>query len=63
MPTDQRKVPFGLFCVIALRQGPGTLAEMAAWRTATADSFAEAYWGCRPLYDATRQSAPEYRTA
>ncbi|MGV9847432.1 HAD-IA family hydrolase [Streptomyces sp. NPDC003442] len=63
MSTDRRIVLFDLFGVIALHQRPGALAEMAARCDAPADAFAEAYWDCRPPYDAARQSAPEYWTA
>ncbi|GGN88770.1 haloacid dehalogenase [Streptomyces albiflavescens] len=63
MPTDRRIVLFDLFGVIALHQRPGALAEMAARCNAPADAFAEAYWACRPPYDAAQQSAPEYWTA
>jgi putative hydrolase of the HAD superfamily len=63
MSTDRRIVLFDLFGVIALQQRPGALAEMAARCHAPADAFAEAYWTCRPPYDAARHSAPEYWTA
>ncbi|MBI0378363.1 HAD-IA family hydrolase [Streptomyces albiflaviniger] len=63
MSTDRRIVLFDLFGVIALHQRPGALAEMAARCAAPADAFAEAYWDCRPPYDAAQWSAPEYWTA
>ncbi|AEM80216.1 HAD-IA family hydrolase [Streptomyces violaceusniger] len=63
MSTDRRIVLFDLFGVIALHQRPGALAEMAARCTAPADDFADAYWACRPPYDAAQWSAREYWTA
>ncbi|WP_066940687.1 HAD-IA family hydrolase [Microtetraspora fusca] len=63
MFTDRRIVLFDLFGVIALHQRPDALAKMAARCDAPADAFAEAYWACRPPYDAAQQSAPEYWTA
>ncbi|MEV6130951.1 HAD family phosphatase [Streptomyces violaceusniger] len=63
MSTDRRIVLFDLFGVIARHQRPGALAQMAARCNAPADAFAEAYWTCRPPYDAAQWSAPEYWTA
>lgn len=63
MSNDRRIVLFDLFGVIALHQRPGALAEMAARCNAPADAFGEAYWACRPPYDAAQQSAPEYWAA
>ena len=62
MSTGRRIVLFDLFGVIALHQRPGALEEMAAQCNAPVDAFTEAYWACRPAYDAARQSAPEYWT-
>lgn len=63
MSTSRRIVLFDLFGVIALHQRPGALAVMASWCEAPADAFTEAYWDCRPPYDAGRLSAPEYWAA
>ncbi|MFD8089314.1 HAD family hydrolase [Streptomyces malaysiensis] len=63
MSTHRRIVLFDLFGVIARHQRPGALAQMAARCNTPADAFAEAYWACRPPYDAGQWSAPEYWTA
>ncbi|GAA1366519.1 HAD family hydrolase [Streptomyces beijiangensis] len=63
MSTERRIVLFDLFGVIALHQRPGALAEMAARCDAPDEAFVEAYWTCRPPYDAAQHSAPEYWTA
>ncbi|MGW4893091.1 HAD family hydrolase [Kitasatospora sp. NPDC004240] len=62
MPT-RRIVLFDLFGVIARHQRPGALERMAARCGAPAEAFADAYWSCRPPYDAAGQSAAEYWTA
>lgn len=62
MSTDRRIVLFDLFGVIARHQRPGALAELAARCEVPTDAFAEAYWACRPLYDAGQRSASEYWT-
>ena len=54
---------FDLFGVIALDQRPDAQADMAAACDAPADAFTEAYWDCRPPYDAGRQSPTSYWTA
>ncbi|MFF5259717.1 HAD family hydrolase [Actinomadura viridis] len=63
MSNDRRIVLFDFYGVIGLQQRPGALAEMAARCGAPVDAFTEAYWACRPPYDAARQSAPQYWTA
>ncbi|RDG38387.1 HAD family hydrolase [Streptomyces corynorhini] len=63
MRTERSIVLFDLFGVIARHQRPGSLGEMAARCRASTEDFTTAYWACRPLYDAGRQSAPEYWTA
>ncbi|GAA3956388.1 HAD family phosphatase [Actinomadura viridis] len=60
MSNDRRIVLFDYFGVIGLHQRPGALARMAARCEAPVDAFTEAYWYCRPPYDAARQSAPQY---
>ncbi|MFC8075068.1 HAD-IA family hydrolase [Streptomyces sp. NPDC057307] len=62
MSTDRRIVLFDLFGVIARHQRPGALAELAARCDVPTDTFAEAYWACRPPYDAGQRSASEYWT-
>jgi putative hydrolase of the HAD superfamily len=66
--TPHRSTPrcillFDLFGVIALRQRPGAVAKMAAWCNTPTGAFTQAYWACRPPYDAAQQSALEYWTA
>lgn len=63
MRAGRRIVLFDLFGVIALRQRPGALAQMASWCDTPEEAFAQAYWALRPPYDAARQSAPEYWAA
>ncbi|MEV0911848.1 HAD family hydrolase [Streptomyces hokutonensis] len=63
MATDRSIVLFDLFGVIARRQRPGALGKMAARCATPTDAFTEAYWACRPPYDAGQHSAPEYWTA
>ena len=63
MFAGRRIAMFDLFGVIALDQRPGAQAEMAAGCDAPADAFTEAYWDCRPPYDAGRQSPTDYWTA
>ncbi|MFC8824156.1 HAD family hydrolase [Streptomyces sp. NPDC057137] len=63
MSTDRRIVLFDLFGVIACHQRPGALAEMAARCDVPTDAFTEAYWACRPPYDAGQGSASEYWAA
>lgn len=60
LSPGNRIVLFDLFGVIARPQRPGALAEMAAWCGAPTDAFADAYWECRPPYDAGKHSAQEY---
>ena len=63
MPAGQRIALFDLFGVIALDQRPDAQADMAAACDAPADAFTEAYWDCRPPYDAGRQSPANYWSA
>ena len=56
-------VLFGLFGVIACHQRPRAMAEMADHCNAPHDAFDDAYWACRPLYDAAQQTARQYWTA
>ncbi|WP_428950025.1 HAD family hydrolase [Streptomyces sp. cg35] len=63
MPTDRHIVLFDLFGVIARHQRPGALQKMAARCHAPTRTFTEAYWACRPPYDAGRHSASAYWTA
>ncbi|WP_208029943.1 HAD family hydrolase [Streptomyces cyanogenus] len=62
MSTDRRIVLFDLFGVIACHQRPGALERMAARCGAPADAFVDAYWACRPPYDAAQQTAAAYWT-
>ncbi|MET7698686.1 HAD family phosphatase [Streptomyces sp. NPDC005485] len=62
MSPDRRIVLFDLFGVIACHQRPGALEQMAAGCGAPADAFADAYWACRPPYDAAQQTAATYWT-
>ncbi|MFF0560827.1 HAD family hydrolase [Streptomyces sp. NPDC004266] len=62
MSTDRRIVLFDLFGVIACHQRPGALEQMATLCGAPADAFTDAYWACRPPYDAAQQTAASYWT-
>lgn len=63
MSTRRPIVLFDLFGVIACRQRPGALDEMAALSGAPTDAFTTAYWTLRQSYDAGQWTAPQYWTA
>jgi len=63
MRPNRPIVLFDLFGVIACHQRPRAMAEMADHCNAPHDAFDDAYWACRPLYDAAQQTARQYWTA
>ena len=63
MRPNRPIVLFDLFGVIARHQCPRAMAEMADRCNAPHDAFDDAYWACRPLYDAAQQTARQYWTA
>jgi putative hydrolase of the HAD superfamily len=62
MRPNRPIVLFDLFGVIACHQRPRAMAEMADLCNAPHDAFDDAYWACRPLYDAAQQTARQYWT-
>lgn len=63
MRPNRPIVLFDLFGVIACHQRPRAMAEMADHCNAPHDAFDDAYWACRPLYDAAQHTARQYWTA
>jgi putative hydrolase of the HAD superfamily len=60
VPKPRRILLFDLFGVIAKDQRSGAMAQMAEHCGAPEKAFIDAYWGCRPAYDAARHTAAQY---